>query len=88
MRVLFTTLGSDGDLIPYLAIARELAARGHHAAIATSEVYRARIEGRGFAFHRLRPEIDFNDPEVIARMSRPVRGPLTAMRELILPSLR
>lgn len=55
-RIVLTTYGSLGDLYPYMAIARELQARGHQAAIATSSNYRHYIEAEGIEFHPLRPE--------------------------------
>jgi UDP:flavonoid glycosyltransferase YjiC (YdhE family) len=42
-RIVIVAYGSLGDLHPAIALARGLQARGHHAAIATSEPYRAKI---------------------------------------------
>ncbi len=44
-RFLFATIGSLGDLHPYIAVARALIKRGHQAVIATAEDYRADVEG-------------------------------------------
>jgi rhamnosyltransferase subunit B len=41
-RIIIVAYGSLGDLHPVIALARGLKARGHHAAIATSETYRSR----------------------------------------------
>jgi rhamnosyltransferase subunit B len=39
-----STFGSLGDVNPYVAIALELKARGHHPLIATTPIYREKIE--------------------------------------------
>ena len=64
-RILLSTFGSFGDIHPYLAIALELKARGHHPVVATSEVYREKIELRGIAFHPVSPDM----PSLISRKS-------------------
>jgi len=56
-RILLSTFGSFGDIHPYLAIALELKARGHHPVVATSEVYREKLELREIAFHPVRPDM-------------------------------
>ena len=45
--MVFTTWGSYGDLHPYMALARELQERGHHCVIATSPIYREKVEAAG-----------------------------------------
>jgi len=66
---LLTTFGSLGDLHPYIAVGRGLRARGHAVTIATSEVYRTKIEGEGLRFHPARPDVGafLNDPESMRR---------------------
>lgn len=54
--IVLTTFGSFGDLHPYMAIALELQARGHRPVIATSEIYRHKIEAEGIEFHPVRPD--------------------------------
>ncbi|HWF09625.1 MAG TPA: glycosyltransferase [Bryobacteraceae bacterium] len=84
---LFTTLGSLGDLHPYIAVGLGLRALGHAVTIATSEVYRTKIEGEGLGFAPIRP--DFGDllenPEAIAELVHPWRGTEYVFRKLILP---
>jgi UDP:flavonoid glycosyltransferase YjiC (YdhE family) len=62
-RILLTTFGSYGDLHPYIAIGIELRSRGHQVTLATSEVYRAKVEAEGLSFHPVRPDITLNDQE-------------------------
>jgi UDP:flavonoid glycosyltransferase YjiC (YdhE family) len=44
----------------------ELRARGHQVTIATSAVYRSKVEGEGLHFHAVRPDISLQDEEMLA----------------------
>jgi rhamnosyltransferase subunit B len=67
-RILLATLGSLGDLHPYLAVGKALLARGQQVRLATSSDYRARVEAAGIEFAPLAPSIaECGDPEQIAR---------------------
>jgi len=46
-KIVVCTYGSPGDLLPFLAVARALRARGHRPTVATSPVYRPRVEALG-----------------------------------------
>lgn len=89
-RIVLATFGSFGDLHPYLAVALGLKARGHDAVIATSGVYREKVEALGLGFHAVRPEPpDFEaHPELIRRLMDRWRGSEFVFRELIMPALR
>ena len=52
MRICFMTLGTRGDVQPYLALAQALVRRGHSAVICTGESFRQLIEEYGVEFHR------------------------------------
>jgi rhamnosyltransferase subunit B len=54
-RVVFSTWGSFGDLHPFMALALELQARGYQSVIATSPLYREKVEAEGIAFHSYLP---------------------------------
>jgi len=56
-KIVLNTFGSFGDLHPYLAIAIELKRRGHHPVLATSEIYRKKVEAEGVSFAAVRPDI-------------------------------
>jgi rhamnosyltransferase subunit B len=86
---LLTTLGSLGDLHPYIAVGLGLRARGHAVTIATSEVYRQKVEGEGLGFHPMRPDLGIllDNPEVLRQVVHPRRGPEYVFRKLILPWL-
>jgi UDP:flavonoid glycosyltransferase YjiC (YdhE family) len=53
--VILATMGSLGDLHPFMAMAMALRARGLTPVIATAEDYRAKVEAAGIAFHAMRP---------------------------------
>ncbi len=50
MKYLLVTLGSIGDLMPFLAVADSLRQRGHRVAIASNAGYAALVTGSGFEF--------------------------------------
>jgi UDP:flavonoid glycosyltransferase YjiC (YdhE family) len=89
-RIVLATYGSFGDVHPYLAIARALQARGHRPVLATSNIYRAKVEALGLDFHPIRPDApDLDaDPGLAARAMEPKRGTEVVVRELVLPFLR
>jgi len=88
-RVILTTLGSLGDLHPYLAIALGLQGRGHEAIVATGACYRHKVEALGLGFRVLRPDSDWVvDPEVMGRMMGERTGTVRVVREVFLPALR
>jgi UDP:flavonoid glycosyltransferase YjiC (YdhE family) len=87
-QVLFATIGSLGDLHPCLALALELQRRGHTATIATTEYYRAKVEGLGVGFRAVRPDWDPTDPELIRLCDDLKRGPEILMRKMVLPHLK
>ncbi|HUK64315.1 MAG TPA: glycosyltransferase, partial [Dongiaceae bacterium] len=88
-RIVLATLGSLGDLHPYLAIARELTTRGHRAAVATSEVYRERVLAEGVPFHPVRPDLRpvLDTPGALARYMDAGHGSERVVRELVVPFL-
>ena len=89
-RFLFATLGSLGDLHPYVAVARALAERGQRAVIATSEEYRRDVETAGIEFAPVRPSMaDVGDYQaLVTKLFDVRRGPEILIRELVMPHLR
>jgi len=86
---LLTTLGSLGDLHPYIAVGIGLRERGHSVTLATSEIYRQKVEGEGLRFHPLRPDVSrlLEDPDVMRRAMHPRTGTEYVFRRLFLPWL-
>ncbi|HVQ36268.1 MAG TPA: nucleotide disphospho-sugar-binding domain-containing protein, partial [Pyrinomonadaceae bacterium] len=64
------------DIHPYIALALELKARGHSPVIATSEVYREKMEILGLEFYPVRPDIPaYDDTEELIRLSEELIDP-------------
>jgi rhamnosyltransferase subunit B len=57
-RVVITTLGSYGDLHPFIAVALQLKEKGFTPIIATRETYREKVEREGLDFRPVRPTLD------------------------------
>jgi len=89
-RIVLATFGSLGDLHPFVALARELRARGHQAVIATHGAYRGRVEALGLEFAPVRPHHE--DDEAMRPRFREAmdarRGSEVVLRRLVLPYLR
>lgn len=56
-RVVMATIGSLGDLHPYIALALEMRKRYMDPVIATSEIYRDRVESLNLEFYPIRPDM-------------------------------
>lgn len=91
MRIVLNTFGSFGDIHPYMALALELQARGHVPVIATSNVYREKIEGVGLESVAVRPNLPQpgdQAAELIDKIMEPKTGPRFLMEEIIYPAVR
>ncbi|HEY5884131.1 MAG TPA: glycosyltransferase [Pyrinomonadaceae bacterium] len=83
-RIVLSTFGSFGDIHPYVAIALELKARGHHPVIATSEVYREKMDVAGIDFVPIRPDMpSYDEPERLIRLSNDLIDPKTGTERVI-----
>jgi len=91
-KIVLSTFGSFGDIHPYIAIALELKARGHSVVIATSEVYREKMDALGIELHRVRPDLpSYDEPDELSRLSIELmkpRGGTEKVIELLTPNLR
>jgi sterol 3beta-glucosyltransferase len=50
MKVMILTLGTRGDVQPFVALAQELQRRGHQAVVAAPERFADLVAGRGVTF--------------------------------------
>jgi rhamnosyltransferase subunit B len=57
-RILLVTVGSLGDLHPFIAYGVALKAAGYGPVIAATEAYRGKVQAAGPAFHPVRPTIE------------------------------
>lgn len=89
-RIVLTTFGSLGDVHPYIAIALGLVERGHSVVIATTELYREKIESLGIGFAPVRPDIPepSGDSEFMRKVMDLRHGSEFVVRELVMPHLR
>jgi rhamnosyltransferase subunit B len=85
-----TTFGSFGDIHPYIAVGLGLRGRGHKVTVATSEVYRAKIEGEGLDFRPIRPDVTglISDSAEISKAFHPRTGSEYILRKVFLPHLK
>ncbi|MCC7375199.1 MAG: glycosyltransferase [Verrucomicrobiales bacterium] len=88
MNILLCSLGSHGDVHPYLALGRELLSRGHRVTLATSSFFGELVERHGIGFAPVRPESPFHDRGAMARIMDARRGPQAVITEHLMPSLR
>jgi rhamnosyltransferase subunit B len=87
-RILLTTTGSLGDLHPYLAIGLGLKARGHAVTIATSNLYRAKIERTGLQFAPMGPHFESLSTELMREVMNARKGPEHLIRKILYPAVR
>jgi UDP:flavonoid glycosyltransferase YjiC (YdhE family) len=87
-RILLCTTGSPGDLLPFLAIGRELRRRGHLPVLASAEAYRGRAEALDLGFAAVRPDRPpgVPEPDLARRVGRGY-WPGDVFRRMFLPDL-
>lgn len=88
LRIALSTLGSLGDLHPFLEVGRELHGRGHRVTIATSRVYEPRVLAAGLEFLATPPDFQPNDPDVLDAVLDRWRGAERLHKEFVFPHLR
>lgn len=88
MRVLLLTLGSHGDVHPFLALALALKARGHEPLLATNPHFRAQADRAGVPFADLGQALDIAEAVRRPGAMDPMRGARVVMHDLILPHVR
>ncbi|SDX00600.1 UDP:flavonoid glycosyltransferase YjiC, YdhE family [Hydrobacter penzbergensis] len=87
-RIVISTIGTKGDLHPYLAIAKELQSRNHRVIIATSPTYERYVKNMGIEFAGIRPNIDYEDKE-LARISMDLtKGTQHVIKDILFGNLR
>lgn len=89
-RIVLNPFGSLGDLHPYLALAWGLRERGHQVTIATSAVYRPKVQGDGFEFAAVRPDAGelMDKPGLMNKLLDARRGTEFLLRDYLIPQVR
>ena len=86
-KLIFTTLGSAGDINPCIRLGAELSARGHEVIVATSLTHRGVVARSGLAFVAVPPDLGPETPNLIEVVLDRRHGPERLQREYLLPSL-
>jgi rhamnosyltransferase subunit B len=91
-KVVLATVGSLGDLHPFIALGRALRDRGLNVVIACAAEYQSKVEAAGVAFHRLRPGFDEMQRDLGMDRAQLTRGAIERshflFRKLVLPYVR
>jgi rhamnosyltransferase subunit B len=85
MRVLLTTLGSHGDIHPFIALAQEFSRRGHEAVLATNPAFAAQGERAGVNMAALTEHADLKDIMTNYAVMDHRRGARVVLKELTIP---
>src|SRR5262245_19166922 len=86
MRILLSTVGSHGDVHPFIAMGKALRARGHEVAVLVQPLYRQLVLDAGLAHIPLGEEaVDLSIIAQNPEMMSPWRGPPIIIRDLCLP---
>src|ERR1044072_4434878 len=91
-RVVMATIGSFGDLHPYIALALEMRKRYIDPVIATSEIYRQRIESLNIEFYPISPALPEPETreylEMMDGVIDPHRGAEYLFKRMLAPAVR
>lgn len=82
MQIVIVTIGTRGDVQPYIALARGLQAAGHAVVIATHATFRTFVEMHGVGFAPLAGDIRTLLASAAGRQLLAQRNPLAAVRQL------
>jgi rhamnosyltransferase subunit B len=88
MRFLIVTLGSLGDLLPFLSITKELVARGHEVSIAGSSNFEPFVKGIGVEFTSVLASDRIQRPAEDARLWDVGRIWALGMERVLAPAMR
>ena len=82
-RIVFATVGSLGDLFPFLAVGQELRKRGHHVVIATHATHQSPVEDAGLSFADASGMVEPEDRQAfMAQAFHPWRGPRFVVHDM------
>jgi rhamnosyltransferase subunit B len=87
MRILIQTLGSAGDVHPFVSLGSALKARGHEVLLWGVEPFRDLIQEAGLAFQPIGETGDYEDVQANPDLWHPRRGLRLIMEEVVVPSL-
>ena len=86
--VVIHTIGSLGDLYPFLRIGQALKVRGHRVTVAALGHQKEKVEQAGLDFHPVRPDVSgVDEAEIVARIMDPRYGPEYLHRHFLYPAI-
>jgi len=88
LRVLLTTVGSHGDINPYIALAATLRARGHQPVLMINEYFHKQARDEGVECVHLGEKIDLKELLQTPGAMHPTRAPLVVLKKLVLPIVK
>ena len=88
MRILVATLGSYGDVYPFIALASVLQKRGHDIALLTNDFFRPLADRHGLTLAPIASEPEYREFADHPDLFHPTKGASVYFDTLILPSLR
>jgi len=71
MNIIIPTIGTRGDIQPYIALALGLIHAGHSVTLATHPTMRGLVESYGVSFAPMGPEIDIGHETALIRGHSP-----------------
>jgi rhamnosyltransferase subunit B len=87
MKVLLPTLGSAGDVHPFLAIGRAMQARGHDVEVLTNPVFADMVHQASLRFHPIGTKQQYTDVLGSAKLWHPIDGLGVLWRGMARPAI-
>ena len=85
MRIAMFTIGSAGDVFPFIALGIELKRRGHQITVTTGEHYETTVRKAGLEFSAMFTAEEFHKIQVHPDLFHPTRGIRIVYRQMCLP---
>jgi len=85
--VILCTIGSAGDVHPFVGLGRALRRRGHRVTLVTAGYFRGLVERAGLEFIDPLPHVDFREMIRDANIWHPLRGPAAIIDVAVRPLL-
>src|SRR5258706_632277 len=79
-RIILVSVGTDGDIYPYLALGTELRARGYEAILIAIEPFAGRASEAGIEFLPLMTNSEFEEALHKPEFWHPIKGPIMLAR--------
>jgi UDP:flavonoid glycosyltransferase YjiC (YdhE family) len=83
MRVLIETVGSAGDVHPFVAVGQALQARGHEVVLFSNEHFRDVVETAALRFVSTSTEANYDEITSDPDLWHPTRGPVVVLRNTV-----